>query len=60
MVCLQQIDAASGQGQGLAPDGTSTGTEAMGEEGEDEVIDGATNDDAGGGGEAGNWSVRAR
>ena len=60
MMCIQQIDAASGQGQGLAPEGTSTGAEGMGEEGEDEVIDDATNDDTGSGGEAGNWSVRAR
>ena len=53
MVCIQQIDAASGQGQGLAQEGSTA--EGGGEEGEDEVVDGSEN-----GGGAGNWSVRAR
>ena len=53
MVCIQQIDAASGQGQGLAQEGTTA--EGGGDKGEDEVVDGSDN-----GGGAGNWSVRAR
>lgn len=75
LVCMQKIDAASGQGQGLAQEGRNSGYTGSssnwvdgggGVDGwnddDDNIVDDSDNtgDGNNGNGSGGNWSVRAR